>query len=317
MPMHQRSRSAIIETAPLLSDPDPTMRSLASTEQSQLMSALSSHLSTTFPSLLIPPSSTCGHSAIIELKAGVGGDEAALFVSDLLRMYGRAAEANGWQVEVITKEDNESGRGTKNSVMEVKGEGAYDAFRWESGVHRVQRVPETERSGRVHTSTAAVVVLPLSQETPGSSSQQLYDIKDVKVEVMRARGAGGQHVNKTESAVRLTHVPTGITVSMQDERSQHRNRDKAFQVLSARLLDRKLQQETTDRRSVRRALVRGADRSEKVRTYNWAQGRVTDHRINFTINNLEAVLEGNGLGVITEALKRNHDAAAMEEVLEG
>jgi peptide chain release factor 1 len=134
------------------------MRSLASTEQSQLMSALSSHLSATFPSLLIPSSPTCGHSAIIELKAGVGGDEAALFVSDLLRMYGRAAEANGWQVEVIAKEDNESGRGTKNSVMEVKGEGAYDALRWESGVHRVKRVPETERSGRVHTSTAAVVV---------------------------------------------------------------------------------------------------------------------------------------------------------------
>ncbi|KAF8576124.1 peptide chain release factor 1 [Ramaria rubella] len=311
------AKQSLHEIAPLLSDPDPTMRSLARTEHAQLLSVLTSHLSNTFPALLIPASSTHQHSALMELKAGVGGDEAALFVSDLLRMYGRVGEAKGWKVEVISREDSEGGKGTKNAVAEVRGEGAYDMLRWESGVHRVQRVPETEKSGRVHTSTAAVVVLPLSHDTPAAgTSEQLYDPKDVKIEVMRARGAGGQHVNKTESAVRLTHTPSGITVSMQDERSQHRNRDKAFRVLSARLLDRKLQQDATERRSVRQALVRGADRNEKVRTYNWAQGRVTDHRINMTINNLDSILEGEGLEVIVDALKRDHDAAVMEDLLD-
>jgi len=309
-------KQTIAETATLLTDPDPTMRSLAAKEQAELFSTLSNHLATAFPALLVPKSSSGRHFALMELKAGVGGDEACLFAADLLRMYSRLAEEYGWPVEAISKEYTEGGKGIRGAVLEIKGGGAYDTLRWESGVHRVQRVPETEKSGRLHTSTVAVVVLPLVQEGEDSNSEKLYDMKDIRIDVMRSRGAGGQHVNKTESAVRVTHLPSGIVVSMQDDRSQHRNRAKAFQVLSARLLDRKMQHDMLERRSVRRALVRGADRSEKVRTYNWPQGRVTDHRINLTVNNLDEVLEGNGLGTFIDALKTDHETALMEELLE-
>ncbi|KAI6129277.1 hypothetical protein EDD16DRAFT_1471345, partial [Pisolithus croceorrhizus] len=299
-----KTRESLLETFPLLSDPDETMRALASDEYTTLYDSLSRHLSTTFPFLLVPPSPTRSLSALLELKAGVGGSEAALFLTDLLRVYVRYATSRGWPSSIVQNSEV-TGGGLRDAIVEIKGEGAYDALRWESGVHRVQRVPATEASGRVHTSTVAVIVLPLSDEVEPSGDDNLFKMEDIKIEVMRARGAGGQHVNKTESAVRLTHIPTGITVSMQDERSQHQNKRRAFQVLRARLMDIKITQDIAERRETRRSLVRSADRSEKIRTYNYAQARffpqslqrdrVTDHRIGLSLMNLQSVMEGDGI----------------------
>ncbi|OSC99128.1 release factor [Trametes coccinea BRFM310] len=309
-----RAKESLEETSALLNDPDPTMRSMAEEEYAALTENMNQLVENTFPSLLIPPSQTAHLSAIIELRAGVGGSESALFVGDLVRMYTRAAQSMGWDVSVISSNVLESG-GIKDAIMEVKGKGAYDALRWESGVHRVQRVPATEASGRVHTSTVGVMVLPLTEEAESSADDDLFKMSDVKLEVMRARGAGGQHVNKTESAVRLTHIPTGITVSMQDERSQHQNRRRAFQILRARLMDRKLSQEVLERRDMRRSLVRSADRSEKIRTYNYAQDRVTDHRIGLSVKNLNMVMDGDGLQDFMRALQERHQEEMLEEVL--
>ncbi|KAF8661650.1 hypothetical protein AX16_001291 [Volvariella volvacea WC 439] len=309
-----KNRKLLDETAPLLNDPDVTMRTMATEEFQSLTHFLTETLNNTFPSLLVPPSTTSQLSALMELKSGVGGSEASLFLSDLLRMYLRQANINRWKTEVVASNETEGG-GTKDAIVEIKGDGVYDALRWESGVHRVQRVPATDASGRVHTSTVAVVVLPLEDENKRNNDDDLFSMDDVKVEVMRARGAGGQHVNKTESAVRLTHIPTGITVSMQDERSQHQNKRRAFQVLRARLLDRKITQDIAQRRDTRRNLVRTADRSEKIRTYNFAQDRVTDHRIGLTLTNLTSILEGDGLGEILDALKRDYDESVLEDML--
>ncbi|KAF8876655.1 hypothetical protein BD779DRAFT_155483 [Infundibulicybe gibba] len=301
------------ETIPLLSDGDATMRLLAADEYTSLIENLSNTLSQTFPGLLTPPSPTAQLPAFLELKAGVGGSEATLFLGNLLRMYTRLAAARGWAAKVVGMNEVDGG-GIRDAVLEVRGEGVYDALRWESGVHRVQRVPATEASGRVHTSTVAIVVLPLVDEDP-HGQEELFQMEDVKVEVMRSRGAGGQHVNKTESAVRLTHIPTGITVSMQDERSQHQNKRRAFQILRSRLLDAKLTRDIAQRRATRQNLVRTADRSEKIRTYNYAQDRITDHRISLTLMNLASVLEGDALSQILDALKRNYDESVMEEML--
>ncbi|KAJ8454061.1 hypothetical protein ONZ45_g19452 [Pleurotus djamor] len=307
----KKTRQLLQETVPLLSDADPAMRSLAVEEYSSLSATLSDHITHVFPSLLTPKSATAGYSALMELKSGVGGSEASLFLGNLLRMYQRYAHTLRCKVNVVATNESEGG-GIKDAVVEFEGKGTYDALRWESGVHRVQRVPATEASGRVHTSTVAVVVLPLVEEQP---EEELFKMSDVKIEVMRARGAGGQHVNKTESAVRLTHVPTGITVSMQDERSQHQNKRRAFQVLSARLMDQKLIRETAERRDTRRSLVHGADRSEKIRTYNYPQDRVTDHRIGMSTTNLTSVMEGEGLQDFIEALARHHHETVMENLL--
>ncbi|KAF9553444.1 release factor [Agrocybe pediades] len=291
------------------------MQQLALEEVESLTSTLESLAEKTFPSLLIPPSTTKHMSALMELKSGVGGSEASLFLADLLRMYQRFADTTSWSVEIVAKNDAE-GSGIKDASVEFKGEGAYDTLRWESGVHRVQRVPATEASGRTHTSTVAIVVLPLVEESEMSVDDDLFSMEDIKLEVMRARGAGGQHVNKTESAVRLTHIPTGITVSMQDERSQHQNRRRAFQVLRSRLLDLKLTKEMEERRTTRRNLVKGADRSEKIRTYNFAQGRVTDHRIGLTLKNLNSVLEGDGLHVFIDSIAKHHEESVMADMLD-
>ncbi|RXW15806.1 hypothetical protein EST38_g10050 [Candolleomyces aberdarensis] len=289
------------------------MRSMASEEYASLQETLTESLESTFPTLLVPPSKTGHLSALMEFKSGAGGQESSLFLGELLRMYERYAATKGWQAQVVAKNDLEDS-GIKDAILEVKGPAAYDHLRWESGVHRVQRVPATESKGRVHTSAVAVVVLPLMEEND-SKSEELYNMSDIKLEVMRARGAGGQHVNKTESAVRLTHIPTGITVSMQDERSQHQNRRRAFQVLSSRLMDLKLRREMEERRDTRRNLVSGADRSDKIRTYNFAQERVTDHRIGLTLMNLTSVLEGDGLEDIVEAIQKHQNETAMEEML--
>ncbi|KAI0637772.1 release factor [Trametes polyzona] len=309
------AKQSLEETLPLLNDPDPTMRSMAEEEYASLSESINELVENKFPALLVPTSDTAHLSAIIELRAGVGGSESALFVADLVRMYTRAAQAEGWDVSMISSNVLETG-GIKDAIMEVKGKGVYDALRWESGVHRVQRVPATEANGRVHTSTVSVMVLPLTEDAePTSSEDNLFKMEDIKLEVMRSRGAGGQHVNKTESAVRITHIPTGITVSMQDERSQHQNRRRAFQVLRGRLMDRKLNQEMLERRDLRRSLVRSADRSEKIRTYNYAQDRVTDHRIGMSVKNLASVMEGDGLQDFIKALQQRHHDEMLEEVL--
>ncbi|GAB1522820.1 Peptide chain release factor 1, mitochondrial [Rhizoctonia solani] len=310
-------REDFLQSESLLSDSDPELRALAVDEQAESLGKLRSLASETFPSLLVRASSTSAYGAAIELKSGVGGSESALFLGDLARMYSRFAATHKYSCEWINKNEMEGARGgIKDAILEIKGEGSYDALRWESGVHRVQRVPATETQGRVHTSTVAVVVLPVIEGVSETEADDIVDPKDVRTDVMRSRGAGGQHVNRTESAVRLTHEPTGITVSMQDSRSQHQNRAKAWMILRARLLDRKLQAEMEARRAVRRDLVKGADRSEKVRTYNYAQDRVTDHRVGLTIKNLEAVMEGDALEEIIQALQKDHEATMMEELLQ-
>ncbi|KAI6026535.1 hypothetical protein BKA83DRAFT_28568 [Pisolithus microcarpus] len=287
-----------------------TMRALASDEYTALYDTLSRHLSATFPSLLVPPSPTRSLSALLELKAGVGGSEAALFLTDLLRVYTRHATSRGWQSSIVQSSEV-TGGGLRDAIVEIKGEGAYDTLRWESGVHRVQRP-----GGRVHTSTITTIVLPLSDEVEPSGDDNLFKMEDIKIEVMRARGAGGQHVNKTESAVRLTHIPTGITVSMQDERSQHQNKRRAFQVLRARLMDIKITKDIAERRETRRSLVRSADRSEKIRTYNYAQDRVTDHRLGLSLMNLQSVMEGDGIQEFLDALRKNWEQEIMEDAID-
>ncbi|KIJ05234.1 hypothetical protein PAXINDRAFT_141427 [Paxillus involutus ATCC 200175] len=319
-PLHEawtlwaKTKESLLDTLPLLKDPDAAMRSLAEEEFTTLKDSLSTCLSTTFPSLLVPPSQTQSFSALLELKAGVGGSEATLFLADLLRVYIRYANSRTWRADVIQSSEVMGG-GMRDAIIEIKGEGAYDVLRWETGVHRVQRVPATEASGRVHTSTVAIIVLPLSEEAGSSGDDGLFKMEDVRIEVMRARGAGGQHVNKTESAVRLTHTPTGVTVSMQDERSQHQNKRRAFQVLRARLMDLKITKDIADRRATRQNLIRTADRSEKIRTYNYAQDRVTDHRIGLSLMNLQSFMEGDGMQEFLGAMKRNWEEEIMEEVV--
>ncbi|KAF8496408.1 hypothetical protein F5888DRAFT_1703615 [Russula emetica] len=294
---------------------------LATVETDGLLRDLRSLLVHDLPNALLPSSETEGLSALVELKAGVGGSESSLFTAELLRMYGRFARLNGWEPTVLASSESDSG-GFKEVILEVNGSGAYDTLRWESGVHRVQRVPATEASGRLHTSTVAAVVLPLSEEPRSDRTDDLLKddilkLEDVRVEVMRSRGAGGQHVNRTESAVRLTHVPTGITVSMQDERSQHQNKRRALQVLRARLMDLKLMRDQADRRATRRSLVQTADRSEKIRTYNYPQDRVTDHRLGKgSMVSCEAIMEGSGLRMLIDELKDKHLSEALQDVLE-
>ncbi|KAJ7741571.1 hypothetical protein DFH07DRAFT_750986 [Mycena maculata] len=305
------TREALRETTALLDDPD--LRSMASEDHAMLAESLTEIVKKTFPAILVPPSRTAHLSALMELKSGVGGSEASLFLEEMLRMYLRLAQVSRWQANVASSNHLDAG-GIKDAVVELKGAGAYDALQWESGVHRVQRVPATEQSGRLHTSAVAVMVLPLIEESE-AEKEELYSMADIKIEVMRARGAGGQHVNKTESAVRLTHIPSGVTVAMQDERSQHQNKRRAFQVLGSRLMEAKLVREMEARRASRRNLVKSTDRSDKIRTYNFAQERVTDHRIGLSMKNLRSVMEGDGLQDIVAALQRDHEESQMEDLL--
>ncbi|TRM57374.1 peptide chain release factor 1 [Schizophyllum amplum] len=322
---YQSARDAALQTADLLHDSDPDMAAMARDELPALLATLDDLATNELPRLLIPPSDTAALGALLELKPGVGGAEGALFCADLERMYMRLATTHGWQAAHVHRSETESG-GIREALLEIRpgkrrktdddNLGVYDALRHESGAHRVQRVPATESGGRVHTSTASVLVLPLVEEGEEAPSTPLYNLADVRVEVMRARGAGGQHVNKTESAVRLTHVPTGIVVAMQDERSQHVNRRRAFQVLASRLLARRLAEETAARRARRNSVVGGVERSDKIRTYNWPQSRITDHRIGRSVN-LEGVMEGDGLWTLICALQEDYEARLLEEMDEG
>jgi len=246
--------------------------------------------------LLIPKDPNDDKNTIIEVRAGTGGEEAALFAADLYRMYSRFAERQGWKKEVLSLSEADAG-GIKEISFLISGEGAYGILKWESGVHRVQRVPVTESSGRIHTSAATVAVLPEASEVE-------LDIpdKDIRIDTYRASGAGGQHVNKTESAIRITHFPTGIVVTCQDEKSQHKNKDKALTILYSRVLSHQIEEQQAAIAAERRSQVSTGDRSAKIRTYNYPQGRVTDHRINYTSHQLAAFIDGD-IYDLTEQLK--------------
>ncbi len=256
---------------------------------------------------LLPKDAMDERNVILEIRAGTGGDEASLFAGDLFRMYERYAAKQGWKVEIISASEGAVG-GYKEIIAEVRGRGAFSKLKFESGVHRVQRVPDTEASGRIHTSAATVAVLPEAEDIDVAINEA-----DLKVDTMRAGGAGGQHVNKTESAIRLTHLPSGIVVFMQEDRSQHRNRAKAMAVLRSRLYDFERQKYDAARAADRRGQIGSGDRSERIRTYNFPQGRVSDHRINLTLYKLPQIMEGEALGEIIDALITEHQAALLAE----
>ena len=257
--------------------------------------------------LLVPPDPLNDRPAIVEIRPGTGGDEAALFAADLYRMYTRFIERRGWKLEPMQYSDGTLG-GLKEAVFKVSGDGAFGALRWESGTHRVQRVPATEAQGRIHTSAATVAVLPEAEEVDVE-----IDDKDLRIDVFRASGPGGQGVNTTDSAVRITHIPSGIVVSQQDQRSQLQNKLRAMTVLRARLLDARIAQQEAERSRLRKTQVGTGDRSAKIRTYNFPQGRVTDHRINLTMHDLQRILDGDLLGRIIEALQEAADEENLND----
>ncbi len=282
-------------------EPDPELVELALADAQRLTPEIS-RLESDLQAVLIPPDPLDNRDTIVEIRAGTGGDEAALFAADLLRMYQRYAESRGWSIETVSLSEGKIG-GVKDAVFKVKGDSAYGRLRYESGVHRVQRVPATEAQGRIHTSAATVAILPEAEEVDVS-----IDESDLKIDVFRSSGPGGQSVNTTDSAVRITHLPTGVVVQCQDQKSQLQNKIKAMDVLRARLLDRIVAEQEAERARERRSMVGTGDRSAKIRTYNFPQNRVTDHRINFTTHRLEGVLQGD-LDEIIDALR----AAYLEE----
>ena len=283
---------------------DAEMRALAETEKPALEEKREA-LAHKIRVALIPKDAMDERNVILEIRAGTGGDEASLFAGDLFRMYERFAAKNGWKVEIASASEGSMG-GYKEIIAEVKGRGAFAKLKFESGVHRVQRVPDTEGSGRIHTSAATVAVLPEAEEVDLSINDE-----DLRIDTLRSGGAGGQHVNKTESAVRITHLPTGIVVMMQEDRSQHRNKAKAMAVLRSRLYDYERQKLDSARAAARRGQVGTGDRSERIRTYNYPQGRVSDHRINLTLYKLPQILEGEALGEIIDALVQEHQAELL------
>ncbi|RII83004.1 peptide chain release factor 1 [Neopusillimonas maritima] len=288
---------------------DPDMREMAEEELKigrERLEVLEDELQV----LLLPRDPDDGRSVFLEIRAGTGGDESALFAGDLLRMYSRYAETKGWRVEIMSESPSEVG-GYKEVIARIDGDGVYGRLKFESGAHRVQRVPATETQGRIHTSACTVAILPEADEL----SDIVINPSDLRVDTFRASGAGGQHVNKTDSAIRLTHLPTGLVVECQEDRSQHRNREKAMQVLAARLKDKQMQEQQSKEAAQRKSLVGSGDRSERIRTYNYPQGRVTDHRINLTLHKLTTIMQGD-LDEVTDALMAEQRAemlAAMAE----
>ncbi|MWD26120.1 peptide chain release factor 1 [Aquicoccus sp. SCR17] len=300
---YRRLHADIAEAEAMMADPE--MRELAEEELPQLRERLP-ELEQQVRLALLPRDAADARPAMVEIRPGTGGEEAALFAGDLLRMYQRYAEARGWTFDIVEEQQTELG-GIKELVAHVSGEGVFARLKYESGVHRVQRVPETESGGRIHTSAATVAVLPEAEDVDIQ-----IDPNDLRIDTMRSSGAGGQHVNTTDSAVRITHIPTGVVVTS-SEKSQHRNREIAMQVLKARLFDMERQKAHDDRSASRKAQVGSGDRSERIRTYNFPQGRLTDHRINLTLYKLGEVMQGD-LDDIIDALTEEDQAAQLAEM---
>ncbi|RMF59776.1 MAG: peptide chain release factor 1 [Calditrichaeota bacterium] len=284
---------------------DEEMRELAKEEYGELETQREA-LEKELQQLLIPPDPTDTKNTIMEIRAGTGGHEAAIFAGDLFRMYSKYCEKKGWKIEILSANPGEQG-GFKEIIFSITGKGVYGRLKFESGVHRVQRVPETESQGRVHTSAASVVVLPEVDDV-----EVEINPNDLRIDVFRASGHGGQHVNTTDSAVRIVHLPTGLTVSCQDEKSQLKNKAKAMKVLKARLYDMELRKQQESLSSQRRSMIRSGDRSEKIRTYNFPQGRVTDHRINLTLYRLEEIMEGD-LDMLIDEIQVAEQAERLKE----
>jgi peptide chain release factor 1 len=302
-------RDEVKETAnveAMLADPatDADMRELAEEELTAARERLAA-LEQQLRVALLPKDAADEKSAILEVRAGTGGDEAALFAGDLFRMYQRYAELKGWTVEILSASEGTAG-GFKEIIAEIAGRGVFARLKFESGVHRVQRVPDTETQGRIHTSAATVAVLPEAEDVDVDINEA-----DLKIDTMRAQGAGGQHVNKTESAIRVTHIPTGTIVFVQEERSQHKNRARAMALLRARIYDAQRTKLDAERAADRRSQVGSGDRSERIRTYNFPQGRLTDHRINLTLYKLDKIITGEALDEVIDALVTEHQAAQL------
>jgi peptide chain release factor 1 len=291
----------------MLKDSDPDMREMAEEEYKSLRDRLET-LELSLQKLLLPKDEKDSMNVFLEIRAGTGGDEAAIFAGDLFRMYSRYAERQGWRLEVISERPGEHG-GYKEIITRIEGRQVFGQLKFESGAHRVQRVPDTETQGRIHTSACTVAILPASDEL----AEIEINKADLRVDTFRASGAGGQHINKTDSAIRIVHIPSGLVVECQEERSQHKNRARAMSLLHARLND--MQQAAADKQQsdARRLLVGSGDRSERIRTYNYPQGRVTDHRINLTIYKLDEVMEGE-LDAVIQPLIQEYQADQLAEL---
>lgn len=298
---YQQAQENLASAQEMLNEDDAEMREMAQEEMKDAKAEIE-RLESELQVLLLPKDPNDDNNCFLEIRAGAGGDEAAIFAGDLFRMYSRYAESRGWRVELVNANEGEHG-GYKEVIANVSGDGVYGVLKFESGGHRVQRVPETESQGRIHTSACTVAVLP---EIPESEAIEINPA-ELRIDTFRASGAGGQHVNKTDSAIRITHLPTGLVVECQDERSQHKNRAKAMSVLQARLNQIEEEKRAAEEASTRKSLVGSGDRSERIRTYNFPQGRVTDHRINLTIYRLDEVVEGD-LKQLIDPILQEHQA---------
>ncbi|MFY8177225.1 peptide chain release factor 1 [Candidatus Methylopumilus planktonicus] len=296
---YKKNEDNLNEAQSMLSDPE--MKEFAQEEIEQCKLKLVT-IEDNLQKLLLPKDPSDEKNIFLEIRAGTGGDESALFAGDLFRMYSRYTERQGWKMEIVSSSESEVG-GYKEIIMKIIGQGAYSKLKFESGGHRVQRVPDTETQGRIHTSACTVAVLPEADEI----SDVIINPAEIRLDTYRASGAGGQHINKTDSAVRITHLPTGIVVECQDDRSQHRNKAQAMSVLAARIRDAQIREQQSKLASDRRSLIGSGDRSERIRTYNYPQGRITDHRINLTLYKIEAITDGD-MEELINALSNEHQA---------
>ncbi len=301
---YQQTLADIGATQEMLKDSDPDLREMAEEELKALRNDEEEH-ELQLQKLLLPKDPNDANNTFLEIRAGTGGDEAAIFAGDLFRMYSRYAERQGWRIEVVNESVGEHG-GYREIISRVVGKDVYSRLKFESGAHRVQRVPETESQGRIHTSACTVAVMPEVEEVEGIEISK----NDLRIDTFRASGAGGQHVNKTDSAIRLTHIPTGIVVECQDERSQHKNRARAMSLLASRILDGMRQKQAAEQADTRKSLVGSGDRSERIRTYNYPQGRVTDHRIGLTLYKLAEVMDGE-VNAVIDPLIQEHQAEQL------
>ncbi len=304
---YEQKREELVQARSLEQDDDEEIRAMAADEITELTETIDT-LDARLQQLLLPKDPNDSHNVFLEIRAGTGGDEAALFAGDLFRMYSRYAENRNWRVEILNEREGEHG-GYKEIISRIEGRDVYGMLKFESGAHRVQRVPQTESQGRIHTSACTVAVMP----EPDELDEVEIDKNDLRVDTFRASGAGGQHVNKTDSAIRLTHIPTGIVVECQDERSQHKNRARAMSLLQAKLTSLAEQQQFQEQAEQRRNLVGSGDRSEKIRTYNFPDGRVTDHRINLTLHRLQQTMAGD-LDPIVDQLVLEHQADLLSSL---